>query len=94
MLDKQLDSLHCICLWNKLQCHAVTLNPGLTLQVAGDIVLDLLVAWGAEEQSPVHQRELLEHRQRPVAQRTVHYVSLARAEGRQDEPGGRGAWTK
>lgn len=65
------------------------MKPGLTLKVTGDVVLNLIVAWGAEEQSPVHQRELFEHRQRPVAQRTVDHVSLARTEGRQDEPAGR-----
>lgn len=67
-------------------CHAVFTKPGLTLQVAGDVVLNLIVTRGAEEQSPVHQRELFEHRQRPVTQSTVDHVSLARAEGRQDEP--------
>lgn len=62
----------------------------LTLEVTGDVVLDLVVARRAEEQSPVHQRKLFEHRQRPVAQRAVDHVPLARAEGRQDEPAGTG----
>lgn len=66
------------------------LRAALTLEVTGDVVLDLVVARRAEEQSPVHQRKLFEHRQRPVAQRAVDHVPLARAEGRQDEPAGTG----
>lgn len=62
------------------------LKPRLTLKVARDIILNLIMAWRAEEQRPIHQRKLLEHRQRPVAQRTVDHVPLARAESWQDKP--------
>lgn len=71
-----------------LVSHSTLLKAGLTLKVAGDIVLDLVVARRAEKQSPVHQRKLLKHGQRSVAQRAVDHVPLAGAEGRQDEPTG------
>lgn len=64
-------------------------KPALTLEVAGDVVLNLVVARGAEKQSPVHQGELFEHGQRSVAQRTVDHVPLARTEGWQNKPTGR-----
>lgn len=63
-------------------------NFGLTLEVAGDVVLDLIVARRAEKEGPVHQGELLEHWQGSVAQSTVDHVPLAGAESRQDEPEG------
>ena len=61
---------------------------GLTLEVAGDIVLNLVVARRAEKQGPVYQRKLLEHWQGSVAQCTVEHVPVAGAESRQDEPAG------
>lgn len=61
---------------------------GLTLQVAGDVVLNLIVARRAEKQGPVDQRKLLEHWQGSVAQCTVDHVPLAGTESGQDEPAG------
>lgn len=61
---------------------------GLTLEVAGDVILNLVVAWRAEKQGPVHQGKLLKHRQGSVAQRTVDHVPLAGAESWQDKPAG------
>jgi len=78
-----------ICSFNNVHLSLVLSKPRLTLKVAGDVVLDLVVAWRAEEQSPVHQRKLFKHGQRSVAQRTVHQVPPARAQRRQDEPAGR-----
>lgn len=66
--------------------HSMQLKPCLTLKVARHIVLNLIMAWRAEEQRPIHQRKLLKYRQRPVAQCTVDHVSLARTESWQDEP--------
>ena len=54
--------------------------------MAGDVVLDLVVARGAQEERAVHQGELLKHRQGPVAQGTVDHVALAGAQGRQYKP--------
>lgn len=67
--------------YNDLSSHATILKPGLTLKVAGDVILNLFVARRAEKQRPVHQRKLLKHGQRSVAQRAVDHVSLARTEG-------------
>lgn len=67
-------------------------TPALTLEVAGDVILDLVVARRAEKQGPVHQRELLKDRQGSVAQRAVDHVPLAGTERRQDKPA-RGAST-
>lgn len=55
------------------------------LEVTGNIVFDLIVSGRAQKQSAVHQRELLEHRQRTVAQGTVYNISVAGTEGREDE---------
>ena len=54
--------------------------------MAGDVVLNLVVSRGAQEESAVHQGELLKHRQGPVAQGTVDHVPLAGAQGRQYKP--------
>lgn len=50
------------------------------MEVAGNIIVNLVVARRAEKQGPIHQGKLLEHRQGPVAQRTVEHVPLAGAE--------------
>lgn len=61
----------------------------LTLKMARNIVLDLVVARGTQEERSIHQGELLEHRQCPVAQGTVNHIPLAGAKGRQYKPTGR-----
>lgn len=50
-----------------------------------NIIFDLIVSRWAQEQSSVHQRELFEHRERPVAQGTVYHVPVAGAEGCKNE---------
>lgn len=61
-----------------------------TLEVTGNIILDLVVPRRAKEQGAIHQWELLKHRQRSVAKGTVDHVPLAGAEGRQDKPAKQG----
>lgn len=61
---------------------------GLTLQVAGDVILNLIMARWAEKQGPIDQRKLLEHWQGSVAQCTVDHVPLAGTESGQDKPAG------
>lgn len=55
------------------------------LKMTRNIIFDLIVSRRAQEQSSIHQRELFEHREGPVAQSTVHDIPVAGAEGRENE---------